>query len=231
MYTWFQPIISLLAQVLSVLESALHDWGFAIIALTLLVKLALYRFNLTIARQQVLSAAMNPQMKKLRETYGQDPAALMKEMTKLQQQHGYRPLAPFMGMLLQLPVLSAMYGLFLTHGSTMTSILVPWVPHLSAADPMHLIPIITGLLSFAVGLIPLTEITGAPTMPVGQKVFLGVVLMALPLFVTWRSPIALGLYWIGGTLFNLLERLFYRTALGKRLLNKGRAEVSQPSLS
>jgi YidC/Oxa1 family membrane protein insertase len=231
MYTWFQPIINLLAQVLTILDSALHDWGFAILALTLLVKLALYRFNLTVARQQVRSAAMNPQMKKLRETYGQDPEALMKEMTKLHQQHGYRPLAPFMGMLMQLPVLSAMYGLFLTHGSTMTSMLVPWVPHLAATDPMHLIPIITGLLSFAVGLIPLTELPGTPGMPIGQKVFLGVVLMALPLFVTWRSPIALGLYWIGGTLFNLLERLFYRTAAGKRLLHQGRTEASQPSMS
>ncbi|WP_159887249.1 YidC/Oxa1 family membrane protein insertase [Paenibacillus puerhi] len=227
MYTWFQPIISLLAQVLSMLKAALHDWGFAIVALTLLVKLVLYRFNLTAARQQVRSAAMNPRMKELREAYGQDPAVLLKETSELYRQHGYRPMAPFVGMLLQLPVLSAMYGLFMTHGSTMSSMLVPWVPHLAAIDPLHLVPVITGLLSFVVSLIPLTEVPGAPPMPAGMKVLMGILIMLIPVFVTWRAPVALGLYWISGTLFNLAERVFYRTGWGRRLLTKGMAEASE----
>ncbi|SDD78004.1 YidC/Oxa1 family membrane protein insertase [Paenibacillus sp. UNCCL117] len=224
MYTWFQPIISLLAEMLSVLDRVFQDWGLAIIVLTVLVKLALYRFQLTAARQQVRSAVMNPELKKLRDLHGQNPAELLQETNKLYQKHGYRPFAPFTGALLQLPILSAMYGLFLTHGSTMTSLLVPWVPHLAAADPFHLIPLITGMLSFALSLIPLTDIAAAPSMSMGQKVMIGILMMLIPLFVTWRAPIALGLYWISGTLFGLLERLFYRTTAGKRLLVKGMEE-------
>lgn len=226
MYTWFQPIITVLAQALSYLHTFTHDWGLSIILLTLIVKMALFRFNLTAARQQIRSAAMAPHLHKLRETHAADPNRMMEESGKLYREHGVNPLSQMGGLLLQLPVLSAMYGLFLTHGSTMSSLLVPWVSQLSLADPLHVLPILTGLLTFVVSWIPLTE-TSYPPMSGGRRAMLGAVLMLVPMFVTWRAPIALGLYWMAGSAFGLLERLLYRNSYGKRLLHKGLSEPAQ----
>ncbi|MUG71214.1 YidC/Oxa1 family membrane protein insertase [Paenibacillus validus] len=228
MYTWFQPIIAVLAQALSYLHTFTHDWGVSIILLTLVVKMALFRFNLTAARQHIRTAAMGPHLKKLQQTHAADPNRLMQESGKLYREHEVNPFAQMGGVLLQLPVLSAMYGLFLTHGSAMSSLLVPWVSHLALADPLHVLPVLTGLMTFVVSLIPLTE-TAGPAPGSGKRAMLGVVLMLIPLLVTWRAPIALGLYWMAGSAFGLLERLLYRTAFGKRLLRKGTPEPAQAS--
>ncbi|MDO3681138.1 YidC/Oxa1 family membrane protein insertase [Paenibacillus ehimensis] len=225
MYTWFQPIIDLLAYVLSWTFEWTRDWGAAVIVLTLLVKGALYRFNLLAARQQVRSAAAFPELSKLRETCGNDPAKLVQETTKVYGKYGINPLSSPLSAIIQMPVLMAMYGLFLTHGSTMTSILIPWVAHLAEADPFHLIPIATGLLSFAVGMIPLAD-AAAVSMSGSKRLLFGTILLLIPLVITWRAPVALGLYWLSGSVFSLLERLFYRTSAGKRLLRRGLPEAA-----
>ncbi|MFB6366883.1 YidC/Oxa1 family membrane protein insertase [Paenibacillus elgii] len=225
MYTWFQPIIDLLAYVLSWTFEWTRDWGAAVIVLTLLVKGALYRFNLLAARQQVRSVAASPELSKLRETCGNDSAKLVQETTGVYGKYGINPLSSALSAMIQMPVLMAMYGLFFTHGSTMTSILIPWVAHLAEADPFHLIPIATGLLSFAVGMIPLAD-AAAVSMSGSKRLLFGMILLLIPLVITWRAPVALGLYWLSGSVFSLLERLFYRTSAGKRLLRRGLPEAS-----
>ncbi|KZE81930.1 hypothetical protein AV654_09655 [Paenibacillus elgii] len=224
MYTWFQPMIDLLAYVLSWTFDWTRDWGVAVIVLTLLVKGVLYRFNLLAARQQVRSAAASPELSKLRETCGNDPTKLVQETTKVYGKYGINPLSSALSAIIQMPVLMAMYGLFFKHGSTMTSILIPWVAHLAEADPFHLIPIATGLLSFAVSMIPLADV--AASMSGSKRLLFGIILLLIPLVITWRAPVALGLYWLAGSVFSLLERLFYRTSTGKRLLRRGLPEAA-----
>ncbi|WP_127585451.1 YidC/Oxa1 family membrane protein insertase [Paenibacillus koleovorans] len=266
MYSWFHSITSLLVPPLQGLFWILHDWGLAVIALTLGVKMVLFYFNLTVARQQVRNAAARPKMLELRAKLSDKPQEMMRAMSSLYREHRIRPFAPFVGLLVQMPILMGMYGLFLTHGGTMTSLLIPWVASLAETDSWHLVPIATASLSFLTALIPLTNVVGADPLAASVAVGVGGVasvgagagastgagtgagadagagtvgagagvgggllpsrwLLAalvalLPLFVMWRSPAALGLYWMTGTVFGLLERGFYRTAWGKRLLSR-----------
>lgn len=223
MYTWFHSISAILVPPLSGLHALTHDWGIAIIALTLLVKTGLSYFNLLVARQQVRSSAMQPKLKELRERLASAPQQLVAETMKLYQEHRVRPFQPFLGLLVQMPVLMGMYGLLVTHGSTMTSVLLPWAAHLAMADPYHVVPLATALFSFVTALIPLTEAAASMNAAVtsgASRWVLAAVVALLPLLFMWRSPIALGLYWMAGTAFGLLERGFYRTRWGRALLAK-----------
>jgi YidC/Oxa1 family membrane protein insertase len=220
MYTWFHSITSLLVPLLDGLHMLTRDWGLAVIGLTLCVKAGLFYFNLLAARQQVRSSSMQPELKELRERLAAVPEQLPTEMFKLYRVYRIKPFQSMAGLLLQLPVLMGMYGLFLTHGSAMTSLLIPWAANLAMADPYHLIPLATAALSFILGLIPLTESSLQPSLGGMNRWTLASIVALLPLVFMWRSPVALGLYWMTSTGFGLLERGFYRTGWGKRMLAK-----------
>lgn len=232
MTSLFQPIINLLSGALSGIHAVTGDWGIAIVLLTLCVKALLYRFNLNAARQSIRSAAMQPKLQELRSTAAGDQQHLLQETMKLSQAYGIKPMASFIGILVQMPVLASMYSLFHTHGAAMASQLLPWLSHLALTDPWHLIPILSSALAFVSGLIPLTAAGLTPPSPALTQAALqagswrvragmSAAMAALPLFITWMAPAALGLYWITGTLFSLLEKAFYRTAIGRRLLLQG----------
>jgi YidC/Oxa1 family membrane protein insertase len=217
MYTWFDSISSLLHPLLTALFGLTHDWGLAVIGLTLGVKIGLFYFNLLAAKQQVRSAGIQPKLKELREKHTALPEKFTVEMMKLYRENGIRPFRGMMGMLVQMPILLGMYGLFLTHGSVMTSMLIPWVSNLAQSDSLHLIPVLTAVISCITGLIPLTT-AGIPVSGT-NKLLTAALMLIIPLTFMWRSPAALGLYWMTSTGFGLLERGFYRTRWGKRLLS------------
>lgn len=225
MLSFYQPIISFLSSVLTFFHTVTGDWGAAIILLTLAVKAALYRFNLTAARQMLRSSAMQPALSELRAKHEGKPERMAEETMKLYRLHGVKPLAGFSGLLVQMPVLASMYRLFQTHGSMMSSHLVPWIGHLADADPYRILPVAAAVLAFASAIIPLAALPGAVgtagTSGFRKKAGLAGFLALLPLLVTWHAPAALGIYWMTGTVFGLLERGFYRTQAGRRLLAKG----------
>lgn len=232
MTSLYQPIVSLLSGLLSGIHAVTGDWGVAIVLLTLCVKAVLYRFNLNAARQSIRSAAMQPKLQELRSTAAGNQQLLLQETLKLSQTYGVKPMAGFVGLLVQMPVLASMYSLFHTHGAAMASQLLPWLSHLALADPLHLVPVLSSALAFVSGLIPLTTASLTPSSPAltqaalhagswRMRTGMAALMAVVPLFITWMAPAALGLYWISGTLFSLLEKAFYRTAAGKRLLLKG----------
>ncbi|AFH59485.2 YidC/Oxa1 family membrane protein insertase [Paenibacillus caseinilyticus] len=230
MYTLVQPLIDFLAYLLAMLYEWTQDWGLALLLLTFGVRLLLVRFNLNAGRQQVRTAAAQPELAKLRDTHGSDLAELVRHTSEVNRKYGIRPLAPFAAALLQVPLLMAMYGLLLTHGSTMTTVLLPWMAGLGTADPLHLLPLAAGLLSAAAGLIPLADVPslGSAFTGTGARLVLGSLLLLVPLAVTWTAPAAVALYWTAGSAFALLERLFYRTAPGRRLLHRGLPAAVRP---
>lgn len=224
MFSFYQPIIQFLSSILTTIQSVTGDWGLAIILLTLAVKTALYRFNLTAARQMFRSSAIQPAMKELRARLKGKPEQMAEETMKLYRLHGIKPLASFAGVLVQMPVLASMYRLFQTHGAMMSSHLIPWVNHLAQTDPYHILPVAAAVLAFVSGMIPLAALPGSESNPSDssrRRAKLAVFFALLPLMITWQSSSALGLYWITGTLFGLMERGFYRTPAGRRLIAKG----------
>jgi YidC/Oxa1 family membrane protein insertase len=215
-----------MASILTLIFQAVQDWGLAVLFMTLFVRLLLFPLNLRTARQYVLQSKIQPELKTIRERYTEDRDRLLQETIKLYQKYNVKPMSMFTTALLQMPIFMAMYGLFLSHGSTMYSVLLPWVVTLAQADPWHIVPIFSTLLTFLNAMIPLAgDLTAAA--PMGQRLLPMLLIVPVSLFFLWKAPIALGLYWTAGSIFALLERGFYRTRVGKTLLLQGAPAQSQ----
>lgn len=217
MNSFLQPVISIFASILDVIFQFAHDWGIAIVLFTLLVRSLLFPLNLRTARQQVLQASIQPELKLLRERYKEDQATMMQETMNLYQKVGVKPFSMFGTALMQMPIFMAMYGLFFSHGAAMSSSLIPWVVTFAQTDALHILPALAAGLTFLTSMIPLSG-DMIPQAPIGQRMGMSLIMVVVFLFVLWKAPVALGLYWTTGSLFALLERGFYRTSLGKKLL-------------
>jgi YidC/Oxa1 family membrane protein insertase len=227
MSTILQPVIHVLNMLLSALQGFTHDWGIAVILLTLLIRASLFLLNLKTAKQQVRQAHIQPLLVELRKKYASDTAKLSEEMMKLYNLYGIKPLSTIAVSLIQAPIFLGLYQLFISHGSTMTSGIIPWVTSLGQLDPMHIVPIAGAAITFISMLIPLTS-EMAVAGSILQRAGLPLIMVGIFGAVMWWSPVAVCLYSATSSLFALLERGFYRTSFGKRLILEGMPEMAGP---
>jgi len=122
------PLISLLVGAYDLV----HDFGFAIVVVTIAIRLALYPLFVTQIRNQRAMQELAPAMNELKAKYGNDKARLSSEQMKLYQERGYNPAMGCLPILLQMPLLLAMYAAFTQaphlNGETLRQILIPFVP-------------------------------------------------------------------------------------------------------
>jgi len=122
------PLISLLVGAYDLV----HDFGFAIVVVTIAIRLALYPLFVTQIRNQRAMQELAPAMNDLKAKYGNDKARLSSEQMKLYQERGYNPAMGCLPILLQMPLLLAMYAAFTQaphlNGETLRQILIPFVP-------------------------------------------------------------------------------------------------------
>lgn len=218
-----QGIADILYMVLRGLYGLIGDWGIAVILLTLAVRGLLFAVSLHTSRQQLRQARMQKELQAVRAQCGEDSERLLQETGKLYAKYGIRPISQLASLLVQMPILYALYQLFSAHGSAMSSLLVPWVASFAQSDPWHIVPIAYAAVSFVSMLIPLTaELAGSGL----SRSLLPLLATGLSLLFLWRMPVALGLYWTANKLYFILERLFFRTGWGRRLLYKNIPEAS-----
>ncbi|MFM1652984.1 YidC/Oxa1 family membrane protein insertase [Brevibacillus sp. B_LB10_24] len=226
MYAWLQPVVSIFSPMLTLCFWLVQDWGLAIVLFTLIVRFFLSPLNLKIARQQILQQRIRPKMLELQERYKSDPQQLAQAMVKLYQQHGIKPLMTFAAVFLQAPIFMGMYALFLSQGAAMSSILIPWVSTFAQPDAWHILPALSISFTYLVHLLPLTGDL-LPALPLGQRAGTGLLMVPVLLLFLWKAPVATALYWVAGSIFALLERVFYRTAWGRRVLSRGLMEAAE----
>jgi YidC/Oxa1 family membrane protein insertase len=225
MLSWLQPVTELFNQMLFWFHGLTGDWAIAVTLLTLSIRLLLFTFNMKNAKQQLRQAKLQPLLAELRKKHAQDRERLLQETLKLYGRYGVKPLFMIISALLQAPVFLCLYHLFAIHGSSMASSLISWVSSLGQADPYHLLPVIYAFMTFMSMIVPLTpEISVAGSMM--QRAGLPFIFVTIMTSVMWGAPIALALYGTTNALFTLMERGFYRTPWGKRLLLAGVPEIA-----
>jgi YidC/Oxa1 family membrane protein insertase len=204
-FRWFMiPIFDLLV----FLFKALGNFGFAIIALTFIVRGLMF----PIANKQFKSMAamrkVQPKLKAIQERHKDDKPKLQQEMLKLYSEEKINPMAGCLPILLQIPVFYALYKVLMVSVEMRHQPFALWIKDLSAADPMTPINLF-GLLPFTppsfllIGVLPILlgitmwlqfKLNPAPMDPVQQQIFS---------FMPWvmmvvMAPFAAGLqlYWV-----------------------------------
>ncbi len=183
----FQAGINVIYQFLS--NAGFPNYGAAIVLLTIIIKMVLYPLTVKQIKSMKGLQELQPKMKKLQEQYKGNPQLLQQEMAKLYESAGINPLAGCLPLLVQMPILMAIY--YALRDMTYTG--DPsffWIPSLSEADPLHILPVISALTTYVVS---------AQTTPADGGSQAKIMMYMMPLFIGWISwnfAAGLVLYWI-----------------------------------
>lgn len=209
---WFGVIAKPLFLVLHWMNDQLvHNYGWAIILLTLVINMALFPLKLTNLKSMRKMQVLQPEMKVINDKYKgmsmKDPRAASKqqEMMDLYKKHGVNPMGGCIPLLIQMPFLYAFYRVIavtveLRHANWL------WVSDLSQPEhfALHPLPLIMVVTSF--GLMKMTP-TQAGADPNQQKMMQFMPLMYL--FFFWYQSSGLVLYWLTGNLVGIAQQWFF----------------------
>jgi len=176
----------------------LPNYGLAIVFLTTLIKLVLYPLSLKQMHSVAVMQKLAPQIKEIQTKYKEkDPQKMQKKMMELYQEHNVNPLSGCLPLLIQFPILIALYKalLHLFNEPDLAHANFLWISNLGIkGDPFFILPILAGVSTYFQ-----TRMTMTANDPT-QKMML----YTMPLFIAWictTVPAGLALYW---TVFNIL---------------------------
>ncbi|WP_240329079.1 membrane protein insertase YidC [Helicobacter suis] len=195
---------------LDYLHTYTHNWGWAIILLTLIVRIILYPLSYKgmVSMQKIKDLA--PKMKELQEKYKSDPQKLQMHMMQLYKKHGANPLGGCLPILLQIPVFFAIYRVLYNAVELKSAGWMLWIHDLSLMDPYFILPLLMGISMYAQQALTPSTITD----PTQAKIF-----KMLPLFFTIfliTFPAGLVLYWTTNNIFSIIQQWLINQMLSKK---------------
>lgn len=196
---WF--VSSLLFSLMKAIYNVVGNWGWSIVLVTVLIKLAFYRLSATSYKSMAGMRKLQPKLQALRERYGDDKAKISQATMELYKQEKVNPLGGCLPILIQIPVFIALYWVLLESVELRQAPFIFWIKDLAAADPYHVLPLIMG----ATMLIQ-QKLNPAPPDPMQAKV-----MMFLPILFTglfWNFPSGLVLYWIVNNTLSILQQWY-----------------------
>ncbi len=139
---WFAPIARFLLMVLVFLYGYLHNYGLAIIALTIITKILLLPFSLKGAQSMKRHAEVQKKLKYLQQKYKDDAETLARERADLMRKEGLGSLSGCLPLLLQLPIFFALSRVLSTSIELYQAPFGFWITDLSAKDPYYILPLL-----------------------------------------------------------------------------------------
>lgn len=164
-YGWLTIIAAPLFWVLSYLEGWVHNWGVAIILLTVLIKLLFFPLSAASYRSMAKMKVVAPKLEKIKQQYGEDKERLHKAMMELYKTEKINPVGGCLPMLIQIPVFISLYWAILASVELRYAPFYGWISDLSAADPYYILPLIMGA-----SMIIQSKLNPAPPDPIQAKV-------------------------------------------------------------
>ena len=207
-YGWFgilaKPMFWLLRQFFTIT----HNYGIAIILLTIVVRVLLFYPSLKSATAMEEMKKIQPQLMAIREKYKKDPARVNQEMMKLYKEHKVNPLGGCLPMLLQLPFFVALYNVLSVSIELRQAPFISfWIKDLSMYDPYYILPVLMG-----VSMIFTMKMTSTTADPQQAKIMMFMNIAFIFLFA-WL-PAGLLLYITLSNVLSIVQQLYVRRLIG-----------------
>lgn len=151
-WRWMRPMVRPFVGIVLGILNYLHDrlnvgYGWVLIIFGVMMRVLLFPLNQKAMRSQMKNMAVQPLLQEIQAKYKDQPEKLQKEMMKLYKEHGFNPLAGCLPMLLPWPVLITLFFVF-QNTIELRGEPFLWLPNLSAADPLYILPVLLGLSMF-----------------------------------------------------------------------------------
>ncbi len=164
-YGIFTVFAAPLFWLMTFLNGLVHNWGVAIILLTVLIKLAFFPLSAASYRSMAKMRVVAPKLELIKKQYGDDRERLNKAMMDLYKAEKINPLGGCLPMLIQIPVFIGLYWSILESVELRHAPFFGWIQDLSAADPYYILPLIMGA-----SMIIQSKLNPVPTDPIQAKV-------------------------------------------------------------
>jgi YidC/Oxa1 family membrane protein insertase len=214
-YGWLKVIAVPLFWVLKLIHGFVGNWGWAIILLTVLIKVAFYPLNHKAGRSMAQMKVLAPKMERLKELYGDDRKKLNEAMMELYRTEKINPLGGCLPIVVQIPVFIALYWVLLGSTELRHAPWLGWIQDLSAPDPWFILPVV-----YAVSMFVQTKLNPQPADPVQAKV-----MMAMPVVFSiffFFFPSGLVLYWVVQNLLSIAQQWHINRTLAAEAAEKAR---------
>ena len=204
-YGWAWFIAKPLFWLLTFIQKLVHNWGLAIICVTLVVKAILYPLTKAQYTSMAKMRMLQPKLQEMRERFGEDRQRMSQEMMKLYKDEKVNPLGGCLPLLLQMPIFIALYWTFMEAVELRHAPFFGWIEDLSAQDPYYILPILMGASMFL-----LQKMSPTPVADPMQQKIMNFMPLIFMVFFLW-FPAGLVLYWLVSNLITIIQQqLIYR---------------------
>ncbi|MGA7950895.1 MAG: membrane protein insertase YidC, partial [Thiobacillaceae bacterium] len=198
-YGWLTPLSAPIFWALSKIEKLVGNWGWAIIILTFLIKLALYPLSATSYKSMAQMRKLTPRLQKLKEMYGDDRQKLHQAMADLYKKEKINPLGGCLPIVLQIPVFIALYYCLIAAVEMRGAPWIGWIHDLSAPDPLYILPVVMALTS-----ILQVKLNPTPPDPMQAKMMMIMPVVFSVMFLFF--PAGLVLYWVTSNALSIAQQ-------------------------
>ena len=226
---FFRPLLNTLVFLTGVLPS--HDLGFAVIILTILVRFVLFPFTHHSIKAQTKMRSLEPEIARIRDEHKNNQEEQARRTMALYKEHGVNPFSGCLMLIIQLPLLIALYQVFLVGVGDMNKYLYPFVSLPSSLDTIFLgvinlteasifLAALSGLTQFIQMKLAVPTLVAKPALPASaqQKPDISRMMTAQMTYVMpgiifvigIQFPAAVSLYWTTMNLFAIVHEMIVR---------------------
>ena len=198
-YGWLTIIAKPIFWLMNQIHKVLGNWGWTIIALTVLIKLAFFPLSAASYRSMAKMKTVTPKMQAIRERYKSDPQKMNQAMMELYRTEKINPLGGCLPIVVQIPVFIALYWVLLASVEMRNAPWLGWIHDLAAPDPYYILPIV-----MAVSMFIQTKLNPTPPDPVQAKVMMVMPIVFSVMFFFF--PAGLVLYWVVNNVLSIAQQ-------------------------
>ena len=188
------------AFLLNTTDKYVGNFGVSIIIVTILIKIALLPLTLKQDKSMKEMKKIQPELEKLKEKYANDKQMLNIKTMELYKEHKVNPLGGCLPLLIQLPILIALFGV-LRNGIIPQDSSFLWLK-LSDKDPYYILPILNGAVSFFQQKL-MGSADSNPQMKNMMYIF-----PIMMIYISYRMPSGLQLYWLTSSILAVVQQYF-----------------------
>ena len=204
-YGWLTVIATPLFWVLRLIHNFIGNWGWAIVLVTILVKLAFYPLSAAQYKSMAKMKKLQPRLQTLKERYADDKTKFNQAMMELYKKEKVNPMGGCLPIVIQIPVFIALYWVLLESVELRQAPWALWINDLSVKDPYFVLPILMGGSMLAQHFL-----NPAPLDDMQRKIMLAMPIAFTFLFLYF--PAGLVLYWLVNNVLSITQQWYITKA-------------------
>jgi len=200
-----KPIFWLLAKI----HSYVGNWGWSIILLTILIKLAFFPLSAASYKSMARMKEVQPRLMAMKEQHKGDPQKLNQAMMEMYKKEKINPVGGCLPVVIQIPVFISLYWVLLSSVETRGAPWIGWIHDLSVPDPYYILPVVMAISMFVQ-----TKLNPTPPDPIQAKVMMYMPIVFSIMFFFF--PAGLVLYWVVNNMLSIAQQWQINKLFGKK---------------